>query len=151
MSKYIPPIKCGDHTHKTWAAGAACRIVQQVWPQSPSPHMSRTTDNRNFPESMEEKLERLGACGMGYPSLGMPCVRPKGHDSPVSTCFALVKHTGATDDVIGVFMTQDSKDWTTDRAQWPTDLVVLRPLFEEKVEEIVPDRRGLVEHSRGKS
>ena len=103
----------------------------------------------SFKESVEEKLERLGACGMGYPSLGLPCVRPVGHDNPASICFAIVKDTNG--DVAGVWMTQDSKEWVTDISQFPKDLVISTPLFEQKVEEAMPDRRGLVEHSRGKS
>ncbi len=103
----------------------------------------------SFKEDIEEKLERLGACGMGYPSLGLPCVRPAGHGNPVSICFAIVKDTNG--DVAGVWMTQDSKEWVTDVSQFPTDLVISTPLFEQKVEEAMPDRRGLVKHSRGKS
>jgi hypothetical protein len=96
---------------------------------------------------MKEKLKRLGACGMGYPSLGMPCVRRRGHDSPVSICFAVVKNTNG--DVAGVWMTQDSKEWVSDQSQWPTDLVISTPIFEQKMEEALPDRRGLVAHSKG--
>ncbi len=106
-------------------------------------------DYTAFKESVEEKLERIGACGMGYPRLGMPCVRPKGHDNPVSICFAIVKNTNG--DVAGIWMTQDSKEWVTDVAQWPTDIVISTPFFEQKMEEAVTDRRGLVAHSKGKS
>ncbi len=108
-----------------------------------------THDYRNFKESAEEKLERLSACGMGYPTLGLPCVRRRGHDSPVSICFAIVKNTDG--DVAGVWMTQDSKEWVTDISQFPKDLVISTPIFEQKMEEAMPDRRGLVAHSKGKS
>ncbi len=118
------------------------------------------SDYPDFKESTEEKLERLGACGMGYPDLGLPCIRPVGHDGPLSDCFALVKNSFG--ETVGCYMQQDGKDWITDQSQFPTDLVISTPLVSlatrpnvcstsEKMEEIVPDRRGLVAHSRGKS
>lgn len=107
------------------------------------------SDYPNFKESISEKLGRLGACGLGYPALGMPCVRPAGHDNPVSICFAIVKNTNG--EVAGIWMTQDSKEWVTDQSQWPKDLVISTPIFEQKMEEMATDRRGLVAHSKGKS
>lgn len=107
------------------------------------------SDNRNHKETIKEKLERLGACGMGYPDLGLPCIRPKDHN-PFHDCFALMEES---DDgrIIGCYMQQDGKDWVTDRSQFPTDLVISTPLYSEKMEEAVPDRRGLVEHTRSRS
>ena len=115
------------------------------------------SDNRDHRESMEERLERIGACGMGYPSLGLPCVRPKDHlenipkfhSSPVSDCFALVKKDDGT--VWGVYMQQDDKAWTDDQTQWPTDIRISTPLFQQKLEEPVPDRRAAIAHTRAMS
>ena len=135
MKQYVKPIKCGNHTHKTWAAAARCRTQRKV-------------SLPNFKETTKEKLERLGACGMGYPSEGLPCIRPTGHN-PLLECFALVKNTKG--EVAGVWMTQDSKEWTTNATEFPADILIRTPLYEKKAEEIVCDRRGLVAHSRGKS
>ncbi len=103
----------------------------------------------SFKEDIEEKLERLGACGMGYPSEGLPCVRPKDHDGPLNDCFAVTRNEKG--EIAGCFMGQDYKSWVTDISRFPKDLVVSTPFFEQKMEEAVPDRRGLVAHSRGKS
>ena len=112
------------------------------------PKETKMSDHRNFKESMEEKLVRLGACGMGYPALGMPCIRPKGHN-PLLECFTLIK-TG-DEEVTGVWMTRDEKQSSTDANEFPTDLVTRIPQFEQKVEEVMTDRRGLVAHSRSKT
>lgn len=113
------------------------------------------SDNRNHKESVEEKLERLGACGMGYPSQGLPCVRPKDHSNPISDCFALLEKPDGK--VWGVYMQQDGKEWVDDQTQFPTDLVISTPLFKERTtyrlpgeDDALPDRRGLVAHSKGK-
>ena len=100
-------------------------------------------------ESVWEKLERLGACGMGYPSEGLPCIRPTGHDSPVSMCFALIRNRQG--EMVGCYMAQDSKEWVRNHADFPTDIVISTPLFSDSLKEAKPDRRGLVAHSRGKS
>lgn len=92
-------------------------------------------------------LERIGACGDGYPSLGMPCVRPKGH-SPFVDCFALVETIEGK--VWGVYMQQDGKDWIDDKTRFPTDLVVSTPLFKEKMKEQITDRKGAIAHTKRK-
>ena len=101
-----------------------------------------------FKESMEEKLERLGACGMGYPSEGLPCIRPTGHN-PILECFAMIRNRQG--EKVGCFMLQDGKEWVTDESIFPTDIVVSTPLFHDGLKESVPDRRGLVAHSRSKA
>lgn len=106
-------------------------------------------DNRNNPESIEEKLERLGACGMGYPSLGLPCIRPKGHSNPISQCFALVETNDSN--VWGVYMDQDSKTWTQALTQFPTDLVVSKPLMKREIIEQIPDRKAAIAHTKALS
>ena len=103
----------------------------------------------NFKETTKEKLERLGACGMGYPSEGLPCIRPKGHSSPVSDCFAIFRNQQG--EVLGCYMTQDGKEWIRNPTYFPTDIVISTPLFSSSPREEVPDRRGLVAHSRGKT
>ncbi len=100
-------------------------------------------------ETIQEKLERLDACGMGYPSEGLPCIRPNGHSNPVSNCFALIRNRQG--ETVGCYMQQDGKEWVTDPTQFPPDLVITVPLFRDAVVEQVPDRRGLVAHSKGKS
>lgn len=55
-------------------------------------------------------------CGMGYPSQGLPCVRPKGHDWPLSPCFAI------TSDGKGVYLYQDGKEWCKSQKEWPEDV-----------------------------
>jgi hypothetical protein len=103
-------------------------------------------------EIIKKKLERLGACGMGYPSEGLPCIRPAGHDNPESTCFAMIRNRQGAK--VGCFMVQDGKEWITDESKFPTDIVVSTPLYHDGMREevqAVPDRRGLVAHSRGKS
>jgi hypothetical protein len=106
------------------------------------------SDYRNHKESMNEKLERLGACGDGYPSEGLPCVRPVGH-SPFLDCFALIRNRQG--ETVGCYMQQDGKEWIRNHADFPTDIVVSSPLFHDGISEVVPDRRGLVAHSKGKS
>lgn len=109
--------------------------------------------------SIKDQLEKIGACGMGYPDLGLPCIRPTGHNS-FHDCFALVESPEG--EVVGCYMQQDGKDWVTDRSQFPTNIVTSTPLFKErnkdgrvfsepKVAEATTDRRGLVAHSKGKS
>ena len=111
-------------------------------------------------EEALQALEKIGACGMGYPDLGLPCIRPKGHG--FQDCFALVESEEG--EVVGCYMQQDGKDWVTDPYDFPTELATSTPLFkEEKIngrvfsklkgseeKEEVTDRRGLVAHSRGK-
>lgn len=113
--------------------------------------------NIQIPDNMEEVLERLGACGMGYPDLGLPCIRPKDHN-PFHDCFALLEKPDGK--VWGVYMQQDGKDWVDDPTTFPTDLVISTPLFKERTayqntaetdESSLPDRRGLVAHTKGKS
>lgn len=55
-------------------------------------------------------------CGMGYPTLGLPCVRPRGHNSPTSICFAVINNQG-------VFMYQDEKVWVP-KDEWPKDAIL---------------------------
>ena len=62
-------------------------------------------------------------CGMGYPGLGLVCIRPKGH-SPWLYCFAKTEREAK---IWGVFMQQDGKDWTDDPMDWPGDLVEPTP------------------------
>jgi hypothetical protein len=102
-------------------------------------------------ENIAEKLERLGACGMGYPSEGLPCILPKGHDSPVSMCFAMIRNRQG--ERVGCLMVQDGKEWVFDESLFPTDIVTSTPLYHDGMSDgrSVPDRRGLVAHSRGKS
>ena len=60
----------------------------------------------------------LQKCGMGYPTMGLPCIRPKGHKDAVSDCFAVK-------DGQGVYMQQDGKDWVGgDRTKWPDDAII---------------------------
>ena len=114
-------------------------------------------------EEAKQALEKIGACGMGYPDLGLPCIRLKGH-SGFRDCFALVESEEG--EVVGCFMQQDGKQWVTDRSEFPGELATSTPLFKEKkidgrvysklkgsAEEkaAVTDRRGLVAHSKGKS
>ena len=105
-------------------------------------------DNRQHKESMEEKLERLGACGNGYPSLGLPCMRPKDHN-PFIDCFALVE--GIDGKVQGVYMQQDGKDLVDDPTLFPTDLVISKPFMKRKMEHALPDRRAAIAHTKAKA
>lgn len=108
-------------------------------------------------ESIETTLKRIGACGMGYPSSGLHCIRPKGHDSPISRCFALVEETEGN--VWGVWMDQDGKTWTQSLTQFPTDIVVSKPLVKsikrnnllDQKGSPIPDRRGAIAHTKAKS
>jgi len=95
-----------------------------------------------FPK--EKDLIEAEACGMGYPDLGLPCVRPKDHPG-IQDCFALTERDGVT---WGVFMRQDSKDWISDVTLWPTDIVISTPI----VEPVLPktDRRGAIAHTKAK-
>lgn len=72
------------------------------------------------------------ACGMGYPSLGLPCVRPPDHG--FSDCFALKRKDGR---LWGVYMQQDGKDWVSDPTQWPDDIAD-RTLLEGQAETAPP-------------
>ena len=105
------------------------------------------SDYREDRETVGEKLERLGACGDGYPSEGLPCIRSAGH-SPIMEHFALLRNRQG--EIVGCYMAQDGKEWVRNQADFPTDLVVTVPLFRDEMVE-KPDRRGLVAHSRGKS
>ena len=107
-------------------------------------------------ESIEEKLKRLGACGMGYPSMGLPCIRPKGHN-PFNHCFALVEETDG--EVWGVYMMQDDMNWVSSPTQFPNDIVVSKPLVKRIKRKTpldpngnpIPDRRGAIAHTKAKS
>lgn len=83
-------------------------------------------------------------CGCGYPSLGLPCIRPKGHQSPVSDCFAVK-------DGHGVYMQQDGKDWVgPDRTRWPDD-VLIDPEPEPESEPMPPaNRRAAIAATKAK-
>jgi len=87
-------------------------------------------------------------CGSGYPSLGLPCIRPKGHQSPISDCFAVK-------DGQGVYMQQDGKDWVgADTTRWPDDVIIADKLVlltqEEWESDPVPDRRAAIEATKAK-
>ena len=106
------------------------------------------TDYRDYPESMEEKLDRLGACGMSHPNLDLRCLRPKGHKYHIIECFSLIELHGFTK---GVWMRQDGKDWVSDPTQFPTDLVVSKPLMKSEIVEQIPDRRAAIAHTKALS
>ena len=106
------------------------------------------SDFQKHKESVRDKLERLGACGGGYPSEGLPCIRPTGHN-PILECFALIRNRQG--EKMGCFMLQDGKEWVTDETIFPVDIVTSTPLYSDSLREVVPDRRGLVEHSRSKT
>lgn len=101
-----------------------------------------------------DEYGRLEKCGSGYPSAGLPCIRVKGHQSPVSDCFAVK-------DGHGVYMQQDGKDWVgPDRTRWPDDELYTRdepksPLYlltqEEFETDIIPDRRAAIAATKAKN
>ncbi|KKN88824.1 hypothetical protein LCGC14_0244310 [marine sediment metagenome] len=62
-------------------------------------------------------------CSMGYPSLGLGCIRPKGHSQGLD-CFAKTEHEGK---MWGVFLHQDGNDWTDNPKHWPSDLAEATP------------------------
>ena len=82
---------------------------------------------------------------MGYPSMGLPCIRPHGHQShSMSDCFAVSTQSGK-----GVYMQQDGKDWVgTDRADWPDDVLIKPEEFETDI--IIPDRRAAIAATKAK-
>jgi len=84
-------------------------------------------------------------CGSGYPSAGLPCIRPKGHQSPVSDCFAV-------SDGHGVYMQQDGRDWVgPDRTRWPDD-VLIDPEPEPEAEPLPPaNRRAAIAATKAKN
>lgn len=57
------------------------------------------------------------ACGMGYPALGLSCVRRKGHHSAVYPCFGIRKGQG-------FLLWQDRKEAVPPRSDWPKGLVL---------------------------
>ena len=83
-------------------------------------------------------------CGGGYPSIGLSCIRPKGHQSPVSDCFAV-------SDGHGVYMQQDGRDWVgPDRTRWPDD-VLIEPEPEPEPEPMPhSDRRAAIAATKAK-
>lgn len=75
-------------------------------------------------------------------STTLPCIRPKGHASPVSPCFAIARNGQ------GVYLPPSSgKDWCEDKNQWPEDILP----YEEPIDlgEVV-DRRAAVESTKAK-
>ncbi len=141
---------CPEHIRVTgWFQD--CRAIQCKEPAKIGKVYCVIHDHDDFradKETQEEMLDRIGACGMGYPSLGLPCVRPKGHDSPVSDCFAMVEELDGT--VRGVYMLQDEKIWVDDPRKFPSELVVKHPIFKRKKAEPRADRRAAIEHTRRK-
>ncbi len=107
---------------------------------------------------IEEQLKQIGACGMGYPDLGLPCIRSKGHNS-FRDCFALVESPEG--EIVGCYMQHDGKNWVTDQSEFPDDIVTSTPLFKERKKDgrvfsepkikTTTDRRGLVKHSKARA
>jgi hypothetical protein len=60
-------------------------------------------------------LRKTNACGMGYPGLGLPCLRRRGHSSFVSPCFSV---RGGR----GFWLYQDGRDSAGPEDRWPDDI-----------------------------
>ena len=86
-------------------------------------------------------------CGMGYPSLGLPCIRPAGHASPLSVCFAV---TVQNNELWGVWMYQDGKEWVADSKHWPDDLLLQKAPPGAEPPEPKVDRRAAVAATKAK-
>ncbi len=120
--------------------GVAKRLVDAIAHEIEQP--SFQSPHKDVEKSTSTEIE---TCGMGYPSLGLPCVRPKGH-SGIQDCFAITEKDGVP---WGVFMRQDSKDWVMDMTLWPKDYKASALIVEPALPKT--DRRGAIAHTKAKN